>query len=395
MNKNLKATPEIPNKRILPYIQKPLYRTRKDINDWNRAYQLAFADEPKNYALQQLYDEIATDALLSSQIENRKQQIFSLDFSLKNTIGDIQEEQTLSLKKLPSYRNMLKAILDTIYYGYNLIECDIITLKDGRRDLKIEVLPRTNVVPQKGAFYKDYSESKFTFYRELPEYGRFILEFRQDGVGLLNKTVAHVLFKRFAQSCWSELCEIYGIPPRVMKTNTSDPRQLNKATQMMKDMGAAAWFVIDTTEQFEWAQGVSTDGNVYDNLITLCNNEISLLISGAIIGQDTKNGSRSKDEAAQDMLWQLIQSDMAMVEDYMNNTVLPAYAQNGILSPGLYFEFGQAEDIEQLFRFTQGLLPFKNIEDEWIEEKFGIKVSGDRSILPGIDSLKADESFFV
>ncbi|WP_446662918.1 phage portal protein family protein, partial [Flavobacterium psychrophilum] len=35
---------------------------------------------------------------------------------------------------------------------------------------------------------------------------------------MLNKAVSHVLFKRFAQSCWSELCEIYGIPPRVLKT---------------------------------------------------------------------------------------------------------------------------------------------------------------------------------
>lgn len=383
-------------KQILPYVQKPITRTRKDIKDWNNAYQLFYSEEPKNYAIQLLYTEILTDALLTSQIQNRMQQVFSLDFSLKNAKGDINEDQTQVLKSLPSFRKFLTAMLESTYYGYSLTESDIIQLQDGRKDLSVQLLPRTNVVPQTGLFYKDYSEDKTIKYRELPEYGRFVLEFNQNDIGLLNKAVSHILFKRFAQSCWSELCEIYGIPPRVMKTNTSDPKQLRKAERMMTDMGSAAWFIIDRTEEFEWAQGVSTEGNVYDNLINLCNNEISMLISGAIIGQDTKNGSRSKDEAAQDVLWNLVQSDMALLEDWMTNIVLPAYASNGILQPGLSLEFNQAEDTEQLFKFAQGLLPFKNIDDEWIKEKFGIEVKGDRQINnPFGDDLKASSDFFV
>lgn len=383
-------------KQILPYVQKPITRTRKDIKDWNNAYQLFYSEEPKNYAIQLLYIEIMTDALLTSQIQNRMQQVFSLDFSLKNAKGDINEDQTQLLKKLPSFRKFLTAMLESVYYGYSLTESDIIQLQDGRKDLSVQLLPRTNVVPQIGLFYQDYSEDKAIQYRELPEFGRFILEFTQADIGLLNKAVSHILFKRFAQSCWSELCEIYGIPPRVMKTNTSDPKQLQKAERMMTDMGSAAWFIIDRTEEFEWAQGVSTEGNVYDNLINLCNNEISMLISGAIIGQDTKNGSRSKDEAAQDVLWNLVQSDMALLQDWMTNIVLPAYATNGILQPGLYLEFNQAEDTEQLFKFTESLLPFKNIDDEWIKEKFGIEVKGDRQISnPFGDDLKASSDFFV
>ena len=64
--------------------------------------------------------------------------------------------------------------------------------------------------------------------------------------GLLNKAVPHALFKKFAHSCWSELCEIYGIPPRYIKTNTQDPEMLDRAEQMLRDMGSAAYFIIDT-----------------------------------------------------------------------------------------------------------------------------------------------------
>lgn len=384
-------------KQVLPYVEKPISRTRKDIKDWNNAYQLFYAEEPKSYAIQLLYTEILTDALLSSQIQNRMQQMFSLSFDLKNAKGEVDEEQTQLLKTLPSVRQFITAMLESTYYGYSLTESDIIMLAGGRKDLSIKLLPRTNIVPQRGLFYLDYSEDKSIRYRDLPEYGRFVLEFNQGDIGLLNKTVSHVLFKRFAQSCWSELCEIYGIPPRVMKTNTSDPKQLGKATQMMKDMGAAAWFIIDRAEEFEWAQGIDAKGDVYGNLINLCNNEMSLVISGAVMGQDTQNGSRSKDESAQELLRQLIQSDMAMVESWMTNTVLPAYALNGILKPGLVFEYAQTEDTEQLFKFTQGLLPFKNIDDEWIKEKFGIEVTGDRTLgnLAAGEGLHTGSDFFV
>lgn len=34
---------------------------------------------------------------------------------------------------------------------------------------------------------------------------------------------------------------------------------------MLREMGAAAAFVIDTTEEFQFAQGVTTNGDVYSN----------------------------------------------------------------------------------------------------------------------------------
>lgn len=119
-----------------------------------------------------------------------------------------------------------------------------------------------------------------------------------------------------------------------------------------------------------------------------------MVISGAIIGQDTVNGNRSKDESAKGVLWDLVQSDMAMLEDWWSNIVLPSYAANGILKPGLYFEFSQSEDADQLFKFTTGLLPFKNVEDAWLKEKFGVEVTGDRSVLAGDNQLKYGEDFF-
>jgi hypothetical protein len=391
VSKSKTDTPVNNATRTLTWTPKSIYRTRMDVKNWNIAQNMAMdVITPRNYLLQLLLADIRLDALLTSQIENRKQQVFYAPFSLKDANGNIDEEQTKLLSKSIHYKSITDAILEKKYVGYNMIELSL----NADKTVVVTLIPRTNYVPQVGLFYDDYLDATNPIkYRELPEYGKWILEFFGDECGLLNKSVPHILFKRFAQSCWSELCEIYGIPPRVMKTNTQDPNMLNRAESMMRDMGAAAWFIIDETEDFEFAsaQSGTINGDVYKNLIQLCNSENSLLISGAVIGQDTVNGNRSKEESSQNMLYQLVQGDMKAVESDWNNIVIPALVSIGALPAGLTFEFNPTEDIDQLFKFTAGLLPFKNVDNEWIEQKFGVKVTGDR-ITPTNDNEPDDDS---
>ena len=151
---------------------------------------------------------------------------------------------------------------------------------------------------------------------------------------------------------------------------------LSRAEEMMRDMGAAAAFVIDTTEEFGFAQGVSTNGDVYEKLIRLCNNENSLLISGAVIGQDTENGNYSKEESSIAMLKKLIASDQRMVEMYFNSVVLPAFQSIGWLpQTKCTFRFANVEDSDKLWNMVKEILPYKEVDSKWMEEKFGIPVS--------------------
>lgn len=257
-------------------------------------------------------------------------------------------------------------------------------------------MPRQNILPKSGTFLFDYNEEKGIKYRELPQYGTFLLEFGKAGeMGLLNKAIPHCLFKRFATSCYSELCEIYGIPPRVYKTDTQDPQAVSRGKQMMRDMGSAAWFIIDTTEEFEWAKGTTTNGDVYTNLISLCDNQNSLLISGAIIGQDTKHGSYSKDEAGQKLLSKLILADMAMVEMYMNTRVMPALARIGAIPADYIFAWEVSEDLGVLWKRTLEALNHFDIDPEWVKDKFGIAITGKKEQNPLTPNLNIAESFFV
>lgn len=351
---------------------KAIARTRQDIKSWNDAIKLTrLLENPKWYLLQQLYDEISIDALLTSQYKNRQLKALSERIVLKKPNGEVDEEQSALLNNSIFTKEINRHILDSKYRAVSLIELSF----NDQGTLTVDLIPRANVDPTHGAFYPDYNDDKKILYRDTAEYGTWLLEFTEKGdLGLLNSAVPHILFKRFAESCWSELCEIYGIPPRVLKTNTHDPTMMQRGERMMRDMGAAAWFIIDENESMEWAKTAPTSGDVFKNLINLCNNEVSMLISGAIIGQDTQNGSRSKDESSQDMLQVLIDNDTDQLEKYWNTTVIPALINIGVLKGDVTYGYEQTEDISQLWDMTRESLPYFDVDPVWMTETFGMKI---------------------
>ena len=317
-----------------------------------------------------LYDLILNDALLSSQVNNRHEMSISTPFEMVNEDNKVDDQSTIEIQNLPIILDIFDAILKSELYGYSLIE-----FSSANNAKLLNLIPRQNIDPVNGRFYPDYSSSLFVEYRNVAEYGKWIIEFNSGSIGVLNKTVPHVLFKKFAQSCWSELCEIFGIPPRYVKTNTQDPNMLNRAETMLRDMGAAASFVIDTEEEFEFAQGVDTNGDVYNNLIRLCNNEMSMVMSGAVIGQDTENGNRSKEEVSVSILDRLINSDKRLIERHMNNTVIPGLVAIGWLKQSnARFRFSAVEDAGRLWNIVKEILPFKDVDNDFITEKFGVPV---------------------
>lgn len=368
-------------------VRKAISQARRDIADLQRARTLALAaTNPKQYLLQDIYTIISDDAHLSSQISNRKEQTISAGFEMQTPDKKVDDRMTGIISDLSIIQDLFGYILDSELFGCSLVE---LAVEDNTP--KISLIERRNVVPDFGRFYPDTSFDNFLEYRQAKEYKRWLLEFNSEKLGELNKAVPHALFKKFAQSCWSELCEIYGIPPRVMKTDTRDPQMLDNAEAMMRDIGAAAWFIIDSTEEFEFAQGVNTNGDVYNNLIRLCNNEMSMLISGAVVGQDTKNGNESKEKISMEITDRLVQADKRMVENYMNSLVIPALYRIGwIPATTSKFKFTAAEDIDKLFEMTVKVMPHKKVSDLFIKEKFGIDVTGDRFDTPQPTEGKKD-----
>lgn len=372
-----KKTAGLDNTLVNQILAKSMSRVRQDVASWNTALTMARkAEKPKRHLLYNLYEEISIDGLLASQLGNRMLKSLATSFTISDKSGKVNEEATALLQDKIFVNEINKAILGSITHGYSVVEFSWMGTGE-TQELNCDLLDRQNIEPRDGLFYPDYNGDKATPYRTMAEYGTWILEFgNPKNLGLLNNAVPHVLFKRFAQSCWSELCEIAGIPPRVMKTDTQNAAMLRRAERMMKDMGAAAWFIIDESEKFEWAQASNANGDVYQKLMTFCNNEISMLISGAVMGQDTVNGSNSKEKTMQDTLQTLVDSDLSLIEQYWNSKVIPALINIGVLSGDCVFSYPETEDIAQLWTMTKDTFQHFEVDTEWIKNTFGVQVTG-------------------
>lgn len=353
-------------------VKKAISQTRRDIADWKWSKQLATSpSEPKVYLLQDIFSEIGGDALLTSQMNNRREQTISAPYEMITQDEKPDEKLTKLIQEIPVTVDILGHIFDSEWFGSSVIE---LSVKNGAKC--VDLINRRNIIPTSGRFYPDTSMNNFIEYRTVNEFGKWILEFDSGGIGMLDKLVPQVLFKKFAQSCWSELAEIYGIPPRVMKTETRDPEMLNRAEEMMREVGAAAWFIIDNTEEFSFANGMNTNGDVYKNLMKMCDDYICLCITGAVIGQDTKNGNESKEKTSISLLDRLVDADKRTAEMYMNSVVIPAWIRIGwIPATTSRFRFRTVEDTTKLWQYTKEILPYKNVDNVFIEEKFGIKVT--------------------
>ena len=386
------------NGYIQNIVPKTISNTRQDIKVWTDAQNMAMVEEnPKFYPIQNLFDNILKDLHLQSQVNNRMLKSLSRPFSIKNADGKTNDELTNLLQDKGFVFQVNKAILETIFRRHSLGEFSY-KLVNNEPVLTFDCIPRQNVDPVNGYIYYDYTDDKKINYREQKEYGSWLIEFGEKNttLGLLDGCVPMVLFKRFGGSCWSELCEIYGIPPRVMKTNTQDKVMVNRAKQMMQDMGSAAWFIIDDSESFEFAKGVNTNGDVYKNLLQYCNNELSMGISGTVVGQDTKNGSNGKEKTSIGILDDLVDSDLSLIEQCWRDTVIPALQTLGVLPPGVIYKYDATEDLETLWKMVTEAASFLEIDPKWVETKFGIKVVGTKKTDPGTKlSLNIGEDFFV
>lgn len=375
-------------------IERSVTNTRKDIQDWRRSENIALNVEGrKMWPIQLLFKNILKDTTLTSQIENRRLKVLSAAFVLQDAAGNELEDLTRAHQNAKWINAINSAIFERKLFVHSLIE--LVKEKD---KIKVNLIPRENVDPFAGIVYPDYLGIQTIDYRNADEYNKTLFEFGEnfDDLGLLNKAVPHVLMKRFTQSCWSELAEIYGIPPRVMKTNTHDPSMRAKGEQMLRDMGAAAWMLIDTTEDFQFAQGVSTNGDVYKKLLDFCNAELRLLITGVQLGQDSQNGSRSKEEVALDMFNDLINADCSEIEEEWNTKIMPACIELGIFPKGTRYVYPPVENIDQLFERTQKSLQHFEVDAEWYKEKFGVEVKERKqptNILQ--QGLNINDGFFV
>ena len=360
--------------------EKQASQTARDMQHWRRAKQVATrVDLPKRDLLDDLVNDLLYDTHLSSQMELRRDRSLAKPYTILKADGSTDEETTALLSQSGAFSTLMQIALETPFFGHSLVE--ILPAPEGL--FTANLLPRRHVVPKLGWILFDLSDSKGYDYRSDPGYGKTLIEMGDpNDLGILFDCAPATIYKRYAMASWSEFCEIYGIPPRVLKINTDDSEAMQRAADMMQRMGSANWAIVDKDEDLSFAAGVSDNGDIFQKLIYAAKEDVSLKICGATLGQDTQYGNRSKEESSLELLEAKCSSDRRMLERIMTSTVLPALARQGFIPEGLRFAYPQEEDKEALWTRTVSLLPYYNVDEEWIRNTFGVEITDAKSQLP-------------
>ncbi len=183
------------------------------------------------------------------------------------------------------------------------------------------------------------------------------------------------------------------MPIRIGKTNVKDTESLDRMEEMMINTGVSGYLIADNEEKIEFVETAKSNGEVYNNLIVHSNAELSKLVNGAVIGEASQGGSRSKEEVGERTANMITGADKQFLEGYINQTLLPKLIALGYPLKGLGFRFEKSKDLDKLWKITKGLLVHKSVDNEFITTTFGIPVE-DKPVLPDNTELSVPDGPF-
>lgn len=371
---------------VAQLVQQNNYRIRRDVADWRRALNQAESKEiPRRTLLYNLYDELVLDNHLSAQIQTRVLKILGLDFKIvdKKT-KKIDEEKTQKLQKQWFY-NCMRLSLDALFYGHSLIQFDF---NDGEVS-NVMLVPRRHVRPEAGEYVINQTDTKGILYRDTPLMDWLVEVGDKNDFGLLAKAAPSVLWKKNASMCWSEYTEIFGMPMRVGITNTRNNEDLDRLEKSLKDMGSAAYAIMQNGEDIKFLETAKGDAyQVYDKLVERCNSELSKLILGQTLTSDTgTSGTRAQGEVHENVLNAITKADILFANHIVNDKILPLLTTHGENFEGYVFEFIQPKSITELdWKIDSGLLQSFDIDEAYFVEKYSVPIVKKKEVVKKADS---------
>lgn len=354
--------------------------TRKDIADWRAAWQRAInVESPDRRVLYDIYRDVEVDLHLSGCIEQRVQSVMACSFKLVNEAGDKIEDASHYFDQ-SWFKHLMRLCLDSLWYGHSLIELGELT-KDGDGCVcfdNVSLIPRKHVVPEYHRCVVNVGDDwrSGIDYRESPWCDWLIEAGEPDDLGKFLKAAQQTIPKKNALAFWDAFAEIFGMPMRVVKTTTRDPKEWRRLERMIMDSGSNLGMITGMETEVQFVESGKGDAfNVYDKRIDRANSEISKLIIGQTMTIED-GSSLSQSETHLEVFEHLVESDRVMLRDIVNNQLIPRMIKHGFPLKGLRFEWDDAVDYtpEQQISFETMVADRYEVDPSYFADKYGMPV---------------------
>jgi len=350
-----------------------LQRSKQDIGIWRSAInQSESAMNPKRTELIKTFKDVVLDAHLSSLIQTRILKVVGHDFSVVDSDGEIDIEKT-KLFRDEWFEKFVNISMESIFWGYSLIQFG--ALVDDKFE-SVESVPREYIIPEKRGVMKRMSDSNNLIYFDEKPFKQWLIFLDSNGLGLLNKATPHAIWKKNAVGSWAEYVEKYGQPTRVGKTHSSNKANRENLESMLANMGSNGWAVFDNDDELQFLETSKTDAHsVFNEMVSLCNSEMSKLIVGQTMTSDN-GSSRSQATVHENILNDYFKHDLMYISNIVNNKLIPLMVDKGVALEGFTFEWDTSEkmSISQQFAIDNELLKTYTIQPEYFIEKYGVPV---------------------
>lgn len=203
------------------------------------------------------------------------------------------------------------------------------------------------------------------------------------GTGLGRQLYTLVEFRRTLLSFWLQYADKHTTPTAVGKFSLGTPEEEVKSLfSALQRLGQETAIVIPDEMSVQWLEGGVGRPEIYDNLITYVDQQISFLINGeSTVGQDTgSTGSYARDSVADSVRMRKAKAFSEQLDKTLNSTLVRWIVElnyPGASVPRLRRNFEDLEQREDPVRVVQIMsqlqgLGYKVGDLDWIRDKLEI-----------------------
>lgn len=331
---------------------------------------------PNRHQLWQVYQDIEMDAHLSAIIHQRMMMTLSQDFKVV-----FREEVTTDfdgLFKSQWFADFVKAILESVYYGYSLVQIDGIAYGN---ITGVTLMQRHLTKPETHEWLAFAGAIKGVDFTQPPYDEWYIGIGRPRDLGLLMKAAIHVLSKRFVFASWDEFTQVFGMPTRVVELDGMAGNSADKEAIIndISETGPAAAIILDKGQKLQLLESVKTDAfAVYKELISYRNQELSKLVLGQTGTTEEKSfvGSAQVHEV---VAGYYAQSDMKLVANVVNTQLVPVLVRHKLLPEGVVFGWDNEERLgsSEQIKIDQIISDMGyEIDEGYLKDRYGTQIMG-------------------
>ena len=370
--------------------------TKKDLRTWRNAWQQAINVEyPNRVHLYDVYGDVDADMHLTGCVGQRKGYVLNKSFRIVDRKG-LENPDLTAIFESPWFKTFMDLALESIYWGHSLIQLGDIIVVDGIPAFSnVLLVPRRHVIPEYGVLVKCQQETWQNGYDyRNSDMADWIVEVGgTHNLGLFLKCAQHTIPKKNVSSFWDMFSEIFGIPFRVGKTTSRDPKEQIRVEKMLGNMGAAGWALFPEGTEIEIKESTRGDAyNVFDKRIDRANSELSKGVLTETM--TTENGSSlSQSEVHLEVLKNLINKDADNLRDTVNFQLIPKMIKHGFPLRGYRFDWYEGIDFtpEEQVAYERMLLENYEVEPQYFIDKYNVPIIGKKEAAPVVIPGNSDD----